>query len=479
MGAGTYSARWRQRYVVIATTDSWQAEADAAPNGTRFRIAAGVHRMQNVDPNDYQAFIGEDGAIMNGAEVITAFTQENGLWVISGQTQEGWRNGTGFPDQGAERAGYPETLFIDNVPLRPVDALGKVVPGRFFFDYDADKIYFADNPSGRTVEVGKVDEAIGSDFAVGVTVKNLIVEKYNCPTQFGAIHGGGANWIIQDNEVRLNYAVGIYSKANSIVTGNYVHDNGQMGIGGSGNDILIERNEIASNGSWSGIDPGWEGGGSKWAETDRLIVRNNYSHDNHGYGLWTDVYNINSLYEGNIVVNNLDAGIVHEISYAATIRNNVLIGNGKNPDLDWMWGCAILIQNSRNVEVHGNQIDSTGGGNGIGLVQQARGGTVEVPAIGTGPHGDFTTTGNNVHHNVMVAMTPDDGFFGAVADFDPAGMKSGGNIFDHNEYHVTSASDDHWAWEFFYTWDDWRTQTGFEVNGTVSTTPRTIVQPTF
>ena len=63
-------------------------------------------------------------------------------------------------------------------------------------------------------------------------------------------------------------------------------------------------------------------------------------------------------------------GITHEISYDAVIRNNTLIGNGYGDPRGWLWGAEIQIQNSRNVDVYGNRIDMTGGGNGVVLIQQ-------------------------------------------------------------------------------------------------------------
>ena len=120
---------------------------------------------------------------------------------------------------------------------------------------------------------------------------------------------GDQSWTIQDNEVRLNYAVGITAHDGSQIIGNYVHDNGQMGLGGDGNNILVQGNELATNGFWSGIDPYWEAGGLKFAETDNLVVRGNYSHDNNGSGMWTDINNIHTLYEDNVVVHNTINGI--------------------------------------------------------------------------------------------------------------------------------------------------------------------------
>ena len=271
--------------------------------------------------------------------------------------------------------------------------------------------------------------------------------------QSGTVQGN-KGWIIQDNEVRLNYAVGIKVEPgeNSKIIGNYVHDNGQLGLGGSGNDILVEGNEIAKNGFWSGIDVLWEGGGFKFANTNGLIVRGNYSHDNHGPGMWTDINNIHTLYENNLVVHNTHIGITHEISYDAVIRNNTLIGNGYGDPRGWLWGAEIQIQNSKNVDVYGNRIDMTGGGNGVVLIQQNR---------GSGTYGPYGTTGNHIHDNVIVDHdnTGNEGdnertgncdrCVGGVADYNWAGMANGGNTWSNNQYYMPDVGNRFWWGETY------------------------------
>ena len=249
-----------------------------------------------------------------------------------------------------------------------------------------------------------------------------------------ALVQGNKGWIIQDNEVRLNYATGIHALDNSKVIGNYVHDNGQMGLGGSGDNILVEGNEIAKNGFWSGIDVLWEAGGFKFAYTDNLIVRGNYSHDNHGSGMWTDIDNIHTLYEDNLVAHNTHIGITHEISYDAVIRNNTLIGNGYGDPRGWMWGAEIQIQNSKNVDVYGNRIDMTGGGNGVVLIQQNR---------GSGEFGPHDTTGNHIHDNVIVDHDSK-GLIGGVADYNWSGMANGGNTWDNNQLYMPDVGNRFW-----------------------------------
>ena len=392
--------------IILHPGDNISALVSAAPAGATFYLEAGVYRGVSLAPKDGQTFIGAEGAILNGSAVLTNWTQSGNLWVIGGQTQQGRVHPGAEFEPGTQMPGYPETVFIDNTPLKPVDSLSKVVPGTFYFDYTADKIYIADNPTGHTVEAGNLASAFYGS-ATNVTVQNLVIEKYDPQIQEGAIRGG-AGWTIRDNEVRLNYAAGISVAGDgSQIIGNYVHDNGQIGLRGSGNNILVQGNELARNGFWSGISPYWEAGGFKFSDTDNLVVRGNYAHDNKGTGLWTDINNIHTLYEDNVVAHNTINGISHEISYDAIIRNNTLIGNGYGDTRGWGWGSDINIQNSRNVEVYGNRVEMTGGGNGIVLIQQNR---------GSGTFGTYTTTGNQIHDNTIVDHDGH-GYIGGFADY--------------------------------------------------------------
>lgn len=412
--------------------------------------------MQRIVPKNSQKFYGENGGtILNGSRLITSFTTASGLYVASGQTQQGQRLNPECID-GQPRCAYPESLYIDDRALIAVDTLAKVSAGKFYFDYDADKIYFSENPSGRKVEASVTEQAFAGS-AKNVVVQGLIVEKYATPIQFAAISGsGGSGWTIQNNESRLNYALGISVTSGKILN-NLVRDNGEMGLGCSGTDTLIEGNEIANNGNFSGLDPLWEGGGMKCAETTRLIVRGNYSHHNNAMGLWTDINNYQSLYENNRVEYNATGGISHEISYDAVIRNNSFKGNGFKFFV-WLWGAAIQIQNSQNVEVYGNTIEAHTG-NGIVLIQQDR---------GTGNRGLYQTVNNYVHDNVTISNSADSSS-GSVADFNPAGMKAGNNRFNANKYYYSQINEDHFWWvDKTYVFSTFRSSSGQEATGTIS-----------
>jgi len=444
--------------IKIAIGANAQQIVNAAPEGATFWFEAGVHRLVSINPKDRQTFLGDDAAVISGSKILTGFVQDGNAWSIGGQTQQAELRAVGEMRANFDHAGYPNVVFMDDKPLTAVDTRSEVGAGKYFFDYGADKIYLGTNPAGHLLEAAVSTYAFAG-AATNVTISGLTIEKYATPIQNGTI---GYNippvgWTIEQNEVRLNFSVGILGGTDTKIIDNHVHNNGQMGLGGNGNNILVQGNKIASNGFWSGIDILWEGGGTKFAETDGLIVRGNFSHDNYGYGLWTDIDNTGTLYEDNRVERNSHGGIVHEISYDAVIRNNTFVGNGVDFP-QWLWGAAIQIQNSSDVVIYGNTIDMTAGGNGISLIQQDR---------GSGAYGEYLTTRNFVHDNVIIAGNPEQGASGSIADAFEADMLNGGNRFDRNEYHVSSTLDDHWSWGEFYDWDTYRAVSGQDANSQI------------
>lgn len=431
---------------------------ERAAEGTSFCVKAGEHRMQAITPKNGQSFHGEPGAILNGSHTITEFARERNYWVASRQAQRGDRRPDVRCVPDKPRCSFPEAVFIDNVPLVHAESLSQLVDGKFFFDYEAQKIYLSTDPSGRKIEAS-VSPFAFMGGAQDVLIEGLVVEKYSTPIQAGAIGYNipSVGWTVRNNEVRLNSSIGVVVGTNSRVKGNNIHNNGNMGAGCVGNDILFEINIIAKNGYFNGLDTTWEGGGAKCAKTNRLIVRRNYISENNGLGFWTDIDNINTIYEYNIVKHNLFGGISHEISYSAKIRSNKFYDNGGQLSA-WLWGGAIQIQNSQEVEVYGNQVIAYKG-NGVSIIQQDR---------GVGAYGPYISTNNRIYTNVIVSLSSGHGASGALADSDLDGMKAGNNTLYNNIYYVPDMDGHYWAWvDGFYRWSDYRARSGEEAGSTV------------
>jgi parallel beta-helix repeat protein len=406
-----------------------QASVNAFPGGTRFTLKAGVHRLQRITPKSGDVFVGEPGAILSGARKLTSFTRSGSYWVAGGQTQQG--KAAGRCDAGFAACIYPEDLFINDVVLQRVTSLASVGVGKWYFDYATDKVYFADDPTGKTVEIGATDRAFNAAGTSNVTVQNLIIEKYASPAQAAALQGDGSSgWIVQDNEFRWNHGMGLRVGNGMRALRNKVHHNGQLGMGGKTVNGLVEGNEIAYNNTLR-FDRNWEAGGTKFAFTSGLVVRNNYVHHNHGMGLWTDIDNINTLYEGNRAEDNDNCGIFHEVSYAAIIRNNTARRNGFGAGVGWMDGAGILVSSSPNVEVYGNTI--SGNRNGITAIQTNR---------GSGAYGPHLTSNLYVHDNTITMAR---GVTGVAQNvWTDLVFTSQNNRFRHNTYYLSTASPFAW-----------------------------------
>lgn len=215
------------------------------------------------------------------------------------------------------------------------------------------------------------------------------------------------------------------------VRGNVIHHNGHIGMNGTGSDIVVENNEIAYNQTGGFLAFGWVGGGAKFIDTEGLQVLENYVHHNDGHGLHTDHNNIDTLYRGNIVEGNAGVGISHEISYAATIVDNRIRGNGFGRS-QGVLGAGIMINTSSDVEIRGNELT----GNADGIIGQHA-------DRGEGDRGRWELRNLRVDSNLLELA---DGSHGVTAGLDHEGVFSEwDNRYSRNTYRFGPGA--HFVWE--------------------------------
>ena len=470
------AATWAQAgtTVDIHPGDDISTLVAANPADTTFIIYPGLYRIQTpIEAKDGDTFTGQAAcaplqrqactAILSGSELLTAF-QENsaGLYYVTGQTQQGQVTITsqqcepqlpGYPN-AYPGCIYPEDLFFDGVPLVHVTSLAEVVSGTWFFDYDDHIIYFYDDPTGHTVETSVVPSAFAWGPANNVTIENLTVEEFAVPILKGAIAGTngassqttGINWVVQNNEIELNHGAGVTINFGWQILDNYIHNNGNLAIGGGLGDtthpsnIQIQDNELSYN-NYAHVKPAFGGGGAKTTGTLDIVYRNNNSHNNEGSGFHSDVGTVNDLYDGNTSADNTDQGIEHEISYSGTFRNNLLSGNGYiyPSGSNWLYGADLLSSTSQNDEAYCNTVEiSAQGGNGIDIIGQPR-----------EEEGDSEISQNNYFHHNTVVFEGDSGWTGGArgsktdiccVDFFSV------NSFDYNSYHLPALTQRAFIW---------------------------------
>lgn len=446
----------RRNVVSLLPGNDIQSVVDLHPAGTTYLLHAGEYRGQAITPKDGDTFEGEDGAVLNGSTLLTDFSRDGDYWIVTGLPIRPWFAGQCMPEFDGCNNG--EDVYYDDAPLRHVNTKDEVQVGTWYLDYDAGTLYLADDPADKTVEISTVYYAFQGS-AANVTIRNLTIEKYAGPGQVSALNGtDSTGWVVDGNTVMLNSGAGITIGTRMQVINNRVLRNGQIGVSGVGDDVLVQNNEIAFN-NYANYDPGWEAGGTKFVKTNHLRVIGNSVYYNNGPGLWTDIDNINVTYADNIVVGNASMGIFHEIGYDVKIENNVVKLNNPSP-ADWLYGAQILISSSRNAEVMNNEVTvAATGGNGIAIIQQDR---------GAGEYGDHLAIQNSIHDNRIYHLGVY-GLNGAAGEWQTGDFYAeGNNRFDFNQYYVMDPKHAYWGWDNAdRTWAELQAE-GQEQHGSLS-----------
>ncbi len=404
--AAVYPLSGALAQVYISPGQNIQSLVSANPTGTTFILRSGIHRYQgsigsstlHIAPKDGNTFIGENGAVLRGSVDVdpASFKADGGRYSASWTMELSTGNAEG--EGSYTGCQYREDLYVDDQPLWQVESLSQLDQnGEWYHDRNGNKIYMNYNPTGKDLEMTMVSSAFGSN-AKNVTLRNLVIEKYSCDAQKAAVMScvpgsetnAGANWLVEDCVIRHNHGVGLkFFGPNNIIRRSKVYTNGQMGLASYRADKMLVEDCDVYNNNVAGFSDGWEAGGSKFVRSTNSTVKNCRFYNNIGPGIWFDIDNRYNIIENNTVYGNHDTGIFYEISYAATIRNNIVYYNGQQPDT-WAGPGGILISASPDCEVYGNRV--WGNCRNISLQQQNR---------GTGAYGEYIITNAKIHDNLI------------------------------------------------------------------------------
>ena len=444
----------------------------SSPAGTTFIIYPGTYRLtQAIVPKNNDSFVGETActppsapcpAIITGSRVIGPLatfdgtnyevkdqTQQNSVFKTSAQCTPGWA-----------ACNLPEDLWFDGVPLNHLYAtsLPPIASGQWWFDYTNHIIYFHDNPAGHLVETSVVPHiAVGP--ANNVTFQYLTVEEFAVPLLEGGFwpslgelsdqlrQANGINWVIENCEMWGHHSTPIFVNYGMQVVNNYIHDNGEFGIGGGidpdnnrvPSRLLVQGNLISHN-NYANVLPDWAAGGIKFGRTYAAVIRDNIISNNEGAGLHFDVSSSSPVIVGNTIIGNTDGdGITYEISWdSALIYNNVLKYNGV-PSVANTWpGYQISSSTSTGMNAFCNVMEmSAVTGEEAWVVNTSNRGYDTYP-----PGNYYVSVNNNVHHNTVIWDTNAAGPAGFLQN-DPQNQP---NFFadnpapDFNSYHLASLS---------------------------------------
>ncbi len=447
------------------------------PPGTTFTFTAGMYRLsQPITPKDNDKFVGDTAcappgsscaAILSGGiEIGPSAKLEGSNYAVAKQTQQGVRGNPRVCEADWGGCQYPEDLFFDGVPYKHLDSptMPTIGAGEWWFDYTNHVIYFHDDPSGHTVETSVVNTAFAGP-ANNITVQYLTVEEFADMYPVGAIgmwHGPnqltqGTNWTVEHCEIKLNHGFGVRVGYRIQILNNFIHDNGQLGIGGgmatpetpaqqaANSGVLIQGNTINHN-DYAHFNPGFGAGGFKVGSTSGVTLRGNTIQQNEGSGIHFDEDSNNELVDGNIITDNSDGdGLGQEIGGGiTTIRNNVVARNGAHINTN-NWAYQIGVRASSGVNIYCNVIEIPPAAGGVGgwVIGAAPRGSNRFP-----PFQYRATTGNSFHHNTVIW---DAGANGAAGfhhnDPNQPNFFASNTPPDYNNYHMPDASAAHFLYD--------------------------------
>ncbi len=144
--------------ITVAPTDNLQSLVDANPAGTTFTLLPGVHHDSVTSLKNGDTFTGQPGAVENGANVLTGWSQVaiGGAiyWTTAGGTPLAPNASDAAHCQTAYPGCYlPQDLYLDNTTYTHVLSLADVATGEWYYEYQG--------LTAATVAAG------GSGYAVG------------------------------------------------------------------------------------------------------------------------------------------------------------------------------------------------------------------------------------------------------------------------------------------------------------------------
>ncbi len=261
-------------------------------------VQAGTVFIDGADP------IGGWSASGSSNPIFTTAWNHDFFW--SGTT----RYHNGFSTDGTSTTtGYAEQFLYNGQPLTQVLSASSLTAGTFSINYSA-----------RTVSVWLPGGATPTSGNMLASTRNHLFTPASASVQYirvdGLVMQHAANfaqaqavqtatgWRILNSTVQWVNTGGIGTKGSDVLIDN-VHalHNGQIGIGGSGVNVLFVNDETAFN-NYKQFSAFGEAGGGKYAQGDGLYFDGYNAHDNIGPGLWLDYKNTNYVVMNSYIHDN-------------------------------------------------------------------------------------------------------------------------------------------------------------------------------
>ena len=343
-----------------------QKAVDRTPSGGMVVLRGGSYHQSVVLPSGKKITLQNapgEAVRLDGSEAVSGFAQSGSSYVVSGwnhpfdssptftrgaadNTAAAWS----FIDPAYPMAAHPDQVWIDGVAQKQVASAGQVVPGAFYVDYGAQKLYLGSNPSGHEVRASTLVKAMyigGNDS----TVRGIAIQRY-APSvpDMGALTIGGSQVTVENVAITDNATDGLYTWGTGTTLQNVsVQRNGLLGAGANYADGLQVHGLLAEDNTAEHFNRAPVSGGLKITRSRNVAVTDSVFDGNIGNGLWFDESVYNGTVTGNTITGSAGNSLVVELSAKFVVADNT-ISNGVL--------AGILINNTSGVQIWNNSISS-------------------------------------------------------------------------------------------------------------------------
>jgi mannuronan 5-epimerase len=246
-----------------------------------------------------------------------------------------------------------DRLTMDGKLLTAAASQAAVSAGSFFIDTAEKWLYVGQDPSIHAVQTGGADVGVlvkaPNVTLIGIGVHAFQSIGLRVASQYATISASDFSW---------NGLIGldINGADHLTVQNSSMTYNGQVGIELSHSSNITIQSDNISNNNTGNYDVDQEAAGVKGTDVTDVVVRDNWVADNASNAIWFDVNSVNitiagnqalrnkcyaiyfelnnaPLIVGNLVYDNVQAGIGVHFTTNAEIYNNTLVNNGTNLDV--------------------------------------------------------------------------------------------------------------------------------------------------
>jgi Chitobiase/beta-hexosaminidase C-terminal domain/MBG domain (YGX type)/Right handed beta helix region len=305
-------------------------------------------------------------AIISASDVLTGWTQETPS--IYSTT---WTANLGmcpvpnaWPADFAPIASRAEMVIVDGIPLTQTMSYAQLIPGTFFVDETADKLYVSPgsstNMATAMVEAAKRTQTLSVSGRTNVVLRGLVFRHAaNCMNATSAAVNSSSNVLVDGIQALWNNWVGfgVFGSSDVTVQNSVANYNGGLGFSATKDQTTLFNFDESDYNNWRGAQAAyydWAMGGTKLFQMRTTTVSNHFAYNNQAEGLWFDTDNKDILIDNATLSGNVQAGLQIERNEGPiTLQNSHLCFSGQ--------GANVLT--SANVTIQNNTFYNNGGTN--------------------------------------------------------------------------------------------------------------------